>query len=74
VDQWHRTSNPQRRTTRDNANRQRCGIARRRGSLRRHVTAVANRETTAADDPAELFVVRVGARPQNVNVDTPDPV
>ena len=52
---------------------------------RERVTAVAgdfifnparmvHREITAPDDPAELFVVRVGTGPQNVNVDAPDPV
>jgi uncharacterized RmlC-like cupin family protein len=50
---------------------------------REQVTAVAgdfifnparmvHREITAPDDPAELFVVRVGTGPQNVNVDAPD--
>jgi uncharacterized RmlC-like cupin family protein len=34
---------------------------------------VVHREVTAPDDPAELFVVRVGTGPQNVNVDGPDP-
>ena len=32
-----------------------------------------HREITGADEPAELFVVRVGTGPQNVNVDGPDP-
>ena len=52
---------------------------------RTRVTAVAgdfifnparmvHRETTAPDEPAELFVVRVGTGPQNVNVDGPDVV
>ena len=51
---------------------------------REHVTAAAgdfiftpatvvHREITAADGPAEFFVVRVGAGPQNVNVEGPDP-
>ncbi|MES2208893.1 MAG: cupin domain-containing protein [Chloroflexota bacterium] len=34
---------------------------------------VVHREITAADEPAEMFVVRVGTGPQNVNVDGPDP-
>jgi len=50
---------------------------------RERVTAVAgdfifnparmvHREITAPDEPAELFVVRVGTGPQNVNVDGPN--
>ena len=50
---------------------------------REEVTAVAgdfiftparmvHREITALDEPAELFVVRVGTGPQNFNVDGPD--
>lgn len=35
---------------------------------------MVHREITAADEPAELFVVRVGTGPQNVNVDGPDVV
>jgi uncharacterized RmlC-like cupin family protein len=31
-----------------------------------------HREITTPDGPAELFVVRVGTGPQNVNVDGPD--
>jgi uncharacterized RmlC-like cupin family protein len=33
---------------------------------------MVHRETTG-EEPAEFFVVRVGAGPQNVNVDGPDP-
>jgi uncharacterized RmlC-like cupin family protein len=33
---------------------------------------MVHREVTAPDQPAELFVVRVGAGPQNFNVDGPD--
>jgi uncharacterized RmlC-like cupin family protein len=33
---------------------------------------MVHREITAPDEPAELFVVRVGTGPQNVNVDGPD--
>jgi uncharacterized RmlC-like cupin family protein len=32
-----------------------------------------HRETTAAAEGAEAFVVRIGSGPQNVNVDGPDP-
>jgi uncharacterized RmlC-like cupin family protein len=50
---------------------------------REHVTAIAgdlifnpaglvHREITEAGDPAELFVVRIGTGPLNVNVDGPD--
>ncbi len=35
---------------------------------------MVHREITAPDEPAELFVVRVGTGPQNVNVDGPDVV
>jgi uncharacterized RmlC-like cupin family protein len=52
---------------------------------RERVTAVAgdfifnpagmvHREITGPDEPADLFVVRVGTGPQNVNVDGPDVV
>ena len=34
---------------------------------------VVHREITAPDEPAEMFVVRVGTGPQNINVDGPDP-
>lgn len=34
---------------------------------------MVHRETTAADEPAEMFVVRIGHGPQNVNVEGPDP-
>lgn len=34
---------------------------------------MVHREITAPGDPAELFVVRVGPGPQNVNVDGTDP-
>jgi uncharacterized RmlC-like cupin family protein len=33
---------------------------------------IVHREVTAADEPAELFVVRVGTGPQNGNADGPD--
>jgi uncharacterized RmlC-like cupin family protein len=33
---------------------------------------VVHREITGPDEPAEMFVVRVGTGPQNVNVDGPD--
>lgn len=53
------------------------------GGGRDHVTAVAgdfifnpgrmiHREITGPGEPAEMFVVRVGTGPQNVNVDVPD--
>jgi uncharacterized RmlC-like cupin family protein len=32
-----------------------------------------HREITGNDEPGEAFVVRIGAGPQNVNVDAPDP-
>jgi len=35
---------------------------------------MVHREITAPDEPADLFVVRVGTGPQNVNVDGPDNV
>ncbi len=35
---------------------------------------MVHREITAPDEPADLFVVRVGTGPQNVNVDGPDVV
>jgi uncharacterized RmlC-like cupin family protein len=34
---------------------------------------MVHREVTGGGEPAELFVVRVGSGPQNVNVDGPDP-
>lgn len=34
---------------------------------------LVHREVTEADEPAELFVVRIGSGPLNVNVDGPDP-
>jgi uncharacterized RmlC-like cupin family protein len=34
---------------------------------------MVHREITGSDEPAEFFVVRVGAGPQNVNVAGPDP-
>jgi uncharacterized RmlC-like cupin family protein len=53
------------------------------GGGREHMTAAAgdlifnparmvHREITAPDQPAELLVMRIGAGPQNVNVDGPD--
>lgn len=33
-----------------------------------------HRETTAAGEGAEAFIVRIGSGPQNVNVDGPDPL
>lgn len=33
---------------------------------------IVHREITAPNEPAEMFVVRVGTGPQNVNVDAPD--
>jgi hypothetical protein len=33
---------------------------------------MVHREITAPEEPAELFVVRIGTGPQNVNVDSPD--
>lgn len=35
--------------------------------------AMVHRELTGDAEPAELFVVRVGTGPQNVNVDGPEP-
>jgi hypothetical protein len=32
-----------------------------------------HREVTAPGDPAEFFVVRVGAGPQTINVNGPEP-
>ena len=43
------------------------------GDLVFNPAGLVHREVTEADEPAELFVVRIGSGPLNVNVDGPDP-
>lgn len=43
------------------------------GELVFNPAGLVHREVTEADEPAELFVVRIGPGPLNVNVDGPDP-
>ena len=43
------------------------------GDLVFNPAGMVHREVTEADEPAELFVVRIGPGPLNVNVDGPDP-
>jgi uncharacterized RmlC-like cupin family protein len=43
------------------------------GDLVFNPAQLVHREVTDADEPAELFVVRIGSGPLNVNVDGPDP-
>lgn len=43
------------------------------GDLVFNPARLVHREVTEADEPAELFVVRIGSGPLNVNVEGPDP-
>lgn len=51
----------------------RDSLTARAGDFVFNPARLVHREITSAEEPAELFVVRVGSGPLNVNVDAPDP-